>query len=87
MILTTDFCFQTDFNMIYLNQLTTGVFYHYGEAFGALVQWQFHKDWKVGYSADFAANSLIRTNYGSHELMVNYTLKGKRKRIVYPRYF
>ena len=74
-------------NMIYLGQLTTGLFYHVGEVVGGLVQWQFNNEWKVGYSVDLAANSLIRTNYGSHEIMLNYTLNGKRKRIVYPRYF
>jgi type IX secretion system PorP/SprF family membrane protein len=74
-------------NMIYMDQLTAGLFYRLGESLGAIAQWKFNNEWKVGYSLDLAANQLIQTNYGSHEFMVNYTLNSKRKRIVYPRYF
>jgi type IX secretion system PorP/SprF family membrane protein len=74
-------------NVIFLKDFTGGLFYHYQESAGLLFQWQFDKQWKVGYSFDLSANALIRTNYGSHELSAIYALKSKKKRIVYPRYF
>jgi type IX secretion system PorP/SprF family membrane protein len=72
---------------IYAKNYTLGLYYHYQENAGIFFQWQIDKQIKVGYSFDVATNMLIRTNFGSHELAVNYALGGKKKRIVYPRYF
>lgn len=77
----------THVNVIYMDQLMTGIFYNYREVAGGLIQWQVNKQWKIGYSFDIATSSLIKTNYGSHELMVNFTASTRRKRIVYPRIF
>jgi type IX secretion system PorP/SprF family membrane protein len=74
-------------NLIYMDQLYIGAYYNFKEVAGALIQWQVDKKWKIGYALDFATNEMIRTNYGSHEIMVNYSVGNKRKRIVYPRYF
>jgi type IX secretion system PorP/SprF family membrane protein len=73
--------------VIYMDELTAGLFYNFKEMAGLIVQWQFDPKWKIGYSGDVATSELIGTNYGSHELMVNYSFSGRRKRIVYPRYF
>ena len=74
-------------NAIYLKDFNIGMYYHFRENLGAMFQWQIDKQIKVGYSFDIATNTLIKTNYGSHELAVNYALSSKKKRIVYPRYF
>jgi len=74
-------------NAIYLKNYNFGVFYHFRENLGLSFQWQIDKQLKVGYSFDVATNTLIKTNFGSHELAVNYALPTKKKRIVYPRYF
>jgi type IX secretion system PorP/SprF family membrane protein len=73
--------------VIYMDELQVGIFYNFKEVAGAVLQWQMDKNWRIGYSLDLPTSQLIRTNYGSHELMVNYTPGGKRKRIIYPRYF
>lgn len=74
-------------SLIIMDQFDVGGFYFYKEVAGAFFTWTPNKKWSFSYSADFATNALITTNYGSHEVAVNYYLKGKRKRIVYPRYF
>ena len=74
-------------SLIYMDQLQGGVFYNFNEIAGGVFQWQMDRNWRIGYSLDIATSALVRTNYGSHELMVNYTMSNKRKRIVYPRYF
>jgi type IX secretion system PorP/SprF family membrane protein len=74
-------------NLLIQKELKVGAFYHVGENFGALVQYQLNDQFRFGYSTDFAANRLIRTNFGSHEVLLNYTLNYRKKRIIYPRYF
>ncbi len=74
-------------NAILFKDFNVGIFYHFRENLGLMGQWQINKQTKVGYSFDFATNQLIKTNWGSHELTLNYVLSTKKKRIVYPRYF
>jgi type IX secretion system PorP/SprF family membrane protein len=74
-------------NAVYMKDFNFGGFYHFREDVGVFFQWQVTKQIKVGYSFDMPTNLLIRTNWGSHELAVNYSLSSKKKRIVYPRYF
>lgn len=74
-------------NLILHDALKVGVYYYYKEVTGAFIQYDVDKKLKIGYAMDFATNRLITTNFGSHELMVSYLLKEKRRRIVYPRYF
>ncbi|MFM1930991.1 MAG: hypothetical protein RL226_294 [Bacteroidota bacterium] len=74
-------------NLFIYDAFKVGAFYYWKEVAGAFIQVELDKKWKFGYSMDFAASRLILTNFGSHEVMVSYTLKAKRRRIVYPRYF
>jgi type IX secretion system PorP/SprF family membrane protein len=74
-------------NFIFWDTWRAGAFYNYGEMAGGVVQWQINNQLRIGYSFDVAVNELIATNLGSHELMLNYRFKFRRKRIVYPRYF
>lgn len=72
---------------LYDDMFDAGLYYFYKEVAGAYFTWNVNKRLMVGYNVDFATNALITTNYGSHELMVNYYLKPPRRRIIYPRYF
>lgn len=74
-------------NVIIMDAIKAGVFYYFKEAAGAFIQYDLDKRFKIGYSFDVTTNRLITTNFGSHELMVSYMIKEKRRRIVYPRYF
>ncbi len=77
----------TNLNLIFKESLRVGAYYYFKEVAGAFVQYEIDKKFKVGYSMDFLANRAVFTNFGSHEIMVSYQLKAKRRRIVYPRYF
>lgn len=74
-------------NLLIRDTFKVGGYYYYNEVAGALIQYEATDKLKFGYSMDFMASSAILTNFGSHEIMVSYQLKAKRKRIVYPRYF
>lgn len=73
--------------VILKDKLKLGGFYAYKEIFGTLIQMQITDRISAGYSFDVAANRLITTNLGSHEVSLTYEVKSFRKRIVYPRRF
>jgi len=64
-----------------------GGFYALQESAGALIQLQVSDQLRVGYSFDVSTNSLISTNFGSHEISATYDFRAFRKRMVYPRRF
>jgi type IX secretion system PorP/SprF family membrane protein len=74
-------------NVTFAETLRFGAYYFFREVAGAFIQYDIDQRWKIGYALDFATNRMITTNFGSHELMVSWMLKEKRRRIVYPRYF
>jgi len=69
------------------SKLRLGGFYTINELGGFMIQLQVSEKFKMGYSFDVAANALIRSNLGSHEVGLSYEMKTFRKRIVYPRRF
>lgn len=77
----------TYMNFIFMKEFSLIFNYHYLESTGVAFQWKLDKKWNIGYSLDFAANALIKTNYGSHEINLGYVIRAKTNRIVYPRYF
>jgi type IX secretion system PorP/SprF family membrane protein len=74
-------------NFILFQNFKVGGYVYWNEAAGALIQYEYERRWKFGYSVDVPTNRLILNTFGNHELMVSYAIKGKRRRIVYPRYF
>jgi type IX secretion system PorP/SprF family membrane protein len=74
-------------NAIFIDKIRVGLFYHYLEAGGAIVQYQINDQMRVGYALDVPTNRLITTSFGSHEIMFNYQFNYRRRRVVYPRYF
>jgi type IX secretion system PorP/SprF family membrane protein len=71
----------------YMKQFNLGLYYYHAENAGIMFQWQVDKQFKFGYSFELPTTALLRTGWGSHELVVAYALPSKKKRIVYPRYF
>jgi type IX secretion system PorP/SprF family membrane protein len=72
---------------IYDKSYTFGVYYVLAQSAGALIQFQLDRNMKIGYSLDVSTNSLVRTNFGSHELNFSYALPSKVHRVLYPRLF
>ena len=66
-----------------------GAMWRSGDAFGALVGYNFTRQLSAGYSFDFSyVNTTFRYNGGSHELMLRYDFIYKeRGKIKSPRYF
>ncbi|MDF1548073.1 MAG: type IX secretion system membrane protein PorP/SprF [Bacteroidales bacterium] len=76
-------------NFIILERFWAGIMYRTGDAFGAITGLNITDQLAVGYSFDFSiANTTVKYNGGSHEIMVRYDFIFKeRKMIRSPRYF
>ncbi len=75
------------FNFLIMSDFKVGGYYNFKEVAGALVQWQINRKLRLGYTFEVAVNSLITTNLGSHEFMLNYSFRKGRTAIIYPKYF
>ena len=74
-------------NFLIMSDFKIGGYYNYKEVAGALVQWQINRKFRIGYTFEVATSSLITTNLGSHEFMLNYAFRKGRTAIIYPKYF
>ena len=74
---------------VFDNKFWLGAMWRSGDAFGALVGYNFTRQLSAGYSFDFSyVNTTFRYNGGSHELMLRYDFIYKeRGKIKSPRYF
>lgn len=82
--------FQFDINCnVFLNEtLNLGVSWRSFESVSALIQFQVHERFAIGYAYDIPYGSEIsRLSNGSHEMMVNYRVPRKKIRTINPRYF
>ncbi len=75
-------------NLLFHNALWVGVSWRSMADIDALVEFQLTDQLLLGYSFDFAnTTDLRRGTSGSHEIMLNYRIKTKRRRVISPRYF
>lgn len=77
----------TAVNAIYKSDYSFGIYYTVAQNAGIQFQWQMDKQIRISYAMDLATNSMIRTNFGSHEFAINYVLSSKSRKIVHPKYF
>jgi type IX secretion system PorP/SprF family membrane protein len=64
-----------------------GAIYRSFDAFGVTAQWLLGTDMKLGYAYDYPVSKLGRHNFGTHEVMVAYSLKSSQRRIRKMNYF
>lgn len=60
------------------------------ESAGVYAQYQITPQFKAGYGFDLSVNSLIRNNFGTHEILLSFDLitgNGKGKKLISPRFF
>ncbi|MCG8581530.1 MAG: type IX secretion system membrane protein PorP/SprF [Bacteroidales bacterium] len=78
-----------DINMNFLlkEKLWVGGFYRIESSFGAIVQYQFNQQFKVGYGYDMTTNELSNYNNGTHEIMLLYEFNFTKEKVQHPRHF
>jgi len=70
----------------YLNGKTISGLYK-SDAIAAMFEFYAADNLRIGYSYDFSTSPLAGNQSGSHELSLSYSFKGRRPRILNPRYF
>lgn len=76
-------------SFIFDDKFWLGAMWRSGDAFGALVGYNFNQQFSAGYSFDFSyTNTTFKYNGGSHEIMLRYDFIYKEQgKIKSPRYF
>lgn len=87
MTTNSPFAFDANLALIIYDKFWIGANYRLSESAGALVQFSINNQFKIGYAVDIATTKLVRTNYGSHEILLSYDLNVNKKKIISPRFF
>lgn len=74
-------------NFLFKEKLWLGGFYRIQNSFGAIAQYQFTQQFKVGYGFDMTTNELSNYNSGTHEIMLLYEFSFTKEKVQHPRYF
>ena len=74
-------------NLLIKELLWVGLSYRSFDAISALIELQATPQFRIGYAYDYTLTDLQQVNTGSHELMLNYRLVRKDKKMLTPRYF
>lgn len=72
---------------IYYDQIWLGVNYRVQDSFGFYIQYLMKNQFRIGYGYDLSTTSMIRTNKGTHEIVMNYDFYFKKGKVYSPRYF
>ena len=80
---------EADFNanLLIRETLWLGVGYRSFDALNALVELQLSPTLRLGYAYDYTISGLRQAQSGSHEFMLNYTIRLSKQSILSPRYF
>jgi len=74
-------------HLLFYERLWVGANWRIGDAVGAMAQMFVTKQLKVGYAYDVTATDLNSFNKGTHEILLNFVVNGRRRRFMSPRYF
>lgn len=80
--------FELDINMsvLFYETFWLGGTWRSGDSFDVIVHF-FIKDMRIGYAHDFTLTRLNAHHNGSHEIMIGFDLKKKKRGLDHPRYF
>ncbi|WP_299885538.1 type IX secretion system membrane protein PorP/SprF [uncultured Lacinutrix sp.] len=82
--------FDINANLLFFEKLWIGAGYRYNQdttTLGGLVDFQVHKQLRIGYTYEYFLSDLRPYTSGTHEILLMYELFKPSKRIKSPRYF
>jgi type IX secretion system PorP/SprF family membrane protein len=82
-----EFQFDVNANLLIHELLWLGVSYRMNDSVDGLMQWNITPQFSLGYSYGYPITDIAATQYGTHEVVVNYRLKHSRHIVFSPRYF
>ena len=74
-------------NFMFNEKFVLGAAYRWDAAVSGLVGFQVNQSWMIGYAYDAETTKLANYNSGSHEIFLRYEFKGKKEKVVSPRFF
>lgn len=81
------FQYDLNANLLIHEIIWLGVSYRMNDSFDFLVQWNITNQLSLGYSYGYPTSSLASTQFGTHEIVLNYRIRNNRNIIFSPRYF
>jgi type IX secretion system PorP/SprF family membrane protein len=82
-----EFQFDLNANLLIHEFLWVGASYRMNDSVDGLVQWNITPQLSLGYSYGYPTSDIAATQYGTHEILVNYRIKHNRHVVFSPRYF
>lgn len=79
--------FDLNANFLFFNKFWFGGQYRYHESAGLMAAFNITEWLNIGYAYDFPVNGLLLNQWGTHEVMLGFDFKTKKKSIMSPRYF
>ena len=74
-------------NFMFNEKFVLGAAWRWDAALSGLVGFQVTEGWFIGYGYDAETTKLANYNSGSHEIFLRYEFKGKKEKVVSPRFF
>ena len=74
-------------NFMFNEKFILGAAYRWDAAMSGLAGFQINQNWMIGYAYDAETTKLANYNSGSHEIFLRYEFKGKKEKVVSPRFF
>lgn len=82
-----EFQFDLNANLLIHEFLWVGASYRMNDSVDGLVQWNITPQLSLGYSYGYPTSDIATTQYGTHEILVNFRVKHNRHVVFSPRYF
>lgn len=82
-----EFQYDLNANLFIYDVVGVGVSYRMNDSFDVLLGWNITHQLSLGYSYGYPISSLASTQYGTHEIVLNYRIKRNRDIVFSPRYF
>ena len=74
-------------NFMFNEKFVLGAAWRWDAAVSGLAGFQINQNWMIGYAYDAETTKLANYNSGSHEIFLRYEFKGKKEKVVSPRFF
>ncbi|UPQ78199.1 type IX secretion system membrane protein PorP/SprF [Flavobacterium azooxidireducens] len=74
-------------NFMFNEKFVLGAAWRWDAAVSGLAGFQVNENWMIGYAYDAETTKLANYNSGSHEIFLRYEFKGKKEKVVSPRFF
>lgn len=74
-------------NFMFNEKFVLGAAWRWSAAVSAMAGFQVNDNWFIGYAYDAETTRLANYNSGSHEIFLRYEFRGRKEKLISPRFF